>query len=72
MSVLLTAITAPAGLHGILVTFLILVIVLAIIGGLVWCIEKWIHPLPPPVKLVLAIILVILVIIWALNIFMTG
>jgi hypothetical protein len=57
----------PAGIKGLLIAFLILVVVLAIIGGLVWCIEKWIHPLPPPVKLVLAIILVILVIIWGIN-----
>lgn len=59
------------GIHGILVAFLILVIVLAVIGGLVWCIERWIHPLPAPVKLVLAIILVILVVLWALNMFST-
>ena len=58
---------ATPQLHGLLIGFLILVIVLAVIGGLVWCIENWISPLPPPVKLVLAIILVILVIIWALN-----
>lgn len=69
MNTLLLAVAAPANLHGILVTFLILVIVLAIIGGLVWCIEKWIYPLPGPVKLVLAIVLVILVILWALNVF---
>lgn len=68
-ALLLTAIAAPAGVHGLLIGFLILVIVLAIIGGLVWCIENWIHPLPPPVKLVLAIILVILVIIWGINAF---
>jgi hypothetical protein len=61
-------ITAPAGMHGLLIGFLILVIVLAVIGGLVWCIENWIHPLPPPVKLVLAIILVVLVIIWGINV----
>jgi hypothetical protein len=67
MDLLLTAIGSPAGIKGLLIAFLILVVVLAIIGGLVWCIEKWIHPLPPPVKLVLAIILVILIIIWGIN-----
>jgi len=66
MNVLLV-VSAPAGIKGLLIAFLILVVVLAIIGGLVWCIESWIHPLPPPVKLVLAIILVILVIIWGIN-----
>lgn len=69
---LLTVIGAPTGLKGILVTFLVLVLVLAIIAGLVWCIERWIYPLPGAVKLVLAIILVILVILWALNIFLPG
>jgi hypothetical protein len=67
MDLLLTAIGSTAGIKGLLIGFLILVIVLAIIGGLVWCIENWVHPLPPPVKLVLAIILVILIIIWGIN-----
>jgi uncharacterized membrane protein YoaK (UPF0700 family) len=55
------------GLTGLLISFLILVVVLAIIGGLIWCIQNWISPLPPPVLLVVAIILVILVIIWGIN-----
>ena len=71
-TLLLTTTTGPAGLHGLLVSFLILVIVLAIIGGLIYCIERWIHPIPAPVKLVIAIVLVILVIIWALPVFMPG
>jgi hypothetical protein len=65
----------PAGTHGLsglLISFLILVIVLAIIGGLIWCIQNWIHPLPQPVLLVVAIILVILVIIWGINTFAGG
>ena len=66
---LLILLAATPPLHALLIQFLILVIVLAIIGGLIYCIEKWIHPLPPPVKLVLAIVLVILVIIWALQMF---
>jgi hypothetical protein len=60
-------ILAAIALQHLLITFLILVIVLAIIGGLIWCIENWVSPLPPPVKLVLAIILVILVILWAVQ-----
>ena len=57
------------GLTGLLISFLILVVVLAIIGGLIWCIQNWISPLPQPVLLVVAIILVILVIIWGINTF---
>ena len=58
-----------SGLTGLLINFLILVIVLAIIGGLIWCIQNWISPLPPPVLMVIAIILVILVIIWGIKMF---
>jgi hypothetical protein len=75
MSMILTTMTVPTGAHGLsglLISFLILVIVLAIIGGLIWCIQNWISPLPAPVLLVIAIILVILVIIWGINTFAGG
>jgi hypothetical protein len=64
-------IVAPhAGLKGLLISFLIAVVVLLIVAGLIWLIENYVHPLPPPVKLVIAIILVICVIIWAISNFM--
>jgi hypothetical protein len=69
-AIIAAAIAAPAGLKGLLISFLILVVVLAIIGGLLWCIQQWISPLPQPVLLVIAIILVILVIVWGINAFM--
>ena len=75
MNIMLTvAALAPGGhdLTGLLISFLILVIVLAIIGGLIWCIQNWISPLPAPVLMVIAIILVILVIIWAIKMFGGG
>jgi hypothetical protein len=73
MNILLaTEIAMPGGLSGLLMSFLILVVVLAIIGGLIWCIQNWISPLPPPVLLVIAIILVILVIIWGIRAFGGG
>ena len=55
----------------ILISFLILIAVIAVIGGLIWAIEQWImhQPLPGPVKLVIGIILIILVIIWGIHIF---
>jgi hypothetical protein len=37
--------------------------------GILWAIESWISPIPPPVKLILAIVLLILVVIWALKMF---
>jgi hypothetical protein len=69
MTTTLAAIAIPGGLQGLLMSFLILVVVLAIIGGLIWCIQNWVSPLPQPVLLVIAIILVILVIIWGINAF---
>jgi hypothetical protein len=72
MQTILLTVAATVGGHdltGLLISFLILVIVLAIIGGLIWCIQNWISPLPPPVLMVIAIILVILVIIWAIRMF---
>ena len=65
----IVTLSAGGGIKGLLISFLILVIVLAIIGGLIWCIQNWISPLPPPVLMVVAIILVILVIIWGINTF---
>ena len=67
----LLAALAPNLLH-LLVGFLVLIVVLAIIWGLLYCIETWISPIPPPVKLVLAIILLLLVVIWAVSKFAPG
>ena len=60
----------PAGLKGLLISFLIAVVVLLIVAGLIWLIEQYVHPLPSPVKLVIAVILVICVIIWGISNFM--
>lgn len=60
----------PAGLKGMLISFLVAVVVLLIVAGLIWLIENYIHPIPSPVKLVVAIILVVCVIIWAISNFM--
>lgn len=74
MNIILTLaeISVPGGLQGLLISFLILIIVLAIIGGLIWAIQNWISPLPQPVLLVIALILVILVIIWGIKQFGGG
>jgi hypothetical protein len=65
----LALLAATPPLQEILVSFLILLLVLAVIGGLLWAVEAWISPLPPPVKLILAIVIVILVVIWAIRVF---
>lgn len=65
MSLILAA--TELNLRGLLIGFLIIVCVIAIVAGLLWCIENWINPIPPVVKLVLAIIVLIGVVIWALG-----
>ncbi len=70
MNLLLTTFSlhpAGGGLAGLLVSFLIILVVIAIIWGLLWAIENWISPIPPPVKMILAIIILALVVIWAIN-----
>ena len=60
-------ILAATELRPLLIGFLVIVAIIAIVAGLLWCIENWINPLPPMVKLVLAIIMLIGVVIWALG-----
>jgi hypothetical protein len=57
------------GIKGLLIQFIIILIVLAIVGGLIYAIEAWIikGPLPNVVKLVIGLICVLLVIIWAIG-----
>ena len=60
-------ILAGVSLSHLLIGFLVIVCILAAIYGLMYLIETWISPIPQPVKLVLAIILLIAIIIWALG-----
>jgi len=55
------------GLTGILISFLTILIILAVIWGLLWAIENWISPIPQPVKLILALILLVAIVIWAIQ-----
>jgi hypothetical protein len=67
----LTLLAATPQLRGILIGFLVIVVVIAVIAGLIWCIENWIlkGPIPQMIKLVLAIILLVCIVIWALGAF---
>jgi hypothetical protein len=60
----------PTGVKGIVLSFLVAVLVLLAVGGLIWLIE-WItgQSLPQKLKLGIAIVLVILVLIWAVTMF---
>jgi hypothetical protein len=62
---------ATPDLSGILISFLVLLVLIAVIAGLIYAIESWVikQPLPAPVRLVIGLILIILAIIWSLKIF---
>jgi hypothetical protein len=58
----------------LLISFLVLIVVIAVIGGLIWAIETYImkQALPGPVKLIIGLVLIILVIIWGIRMFGGG
>ncbi len=62
--------TGTGSLKGLLISFLIAVIILAIIAGLIWCIERWIAPIPSPGKTIIAVVLVLCVLFWAITNFL--
>jgi hypothetical protein len=69
MQALLAA--ASLDLKSILISFLVLIVIIAVIGGLIWAIETYImkQALPNPIKLIIGLVLIILVIIWGINMF---
>ena len=58
---------AAAALNGLLLKFLYAVLLLAVIGGLFYCIDTFIHPIPGPIKLIIAIIVLIGIVIQFLG-----
>lgn len=60
----------PLDLRGVLISFVILVVVLALAAALIWVIEKWIGPLPANGRTIVAIIFVALVVLWAATMFL--
>jgi hypothetical protein len=66
-----TLLAATPDLKSILISFLVLVVIIAVIGGLIWAIETYImrQALPNPIKLIIGLVLIILVIIWGINMF---
>ena len=71
---LITLAAATPDLGQLLISFLVLVAVIIVIGGLIWAIETYVmkQPLPGPVRLVIGIILIILAIIWGVRLFGGG
>ena len=58
---------ATAAVSGLLVKFLYAILVIAIIGALIWAINTYIAPIPPPILMILSIILVICLVLWFLG-----
>lgn len=54
----------------LIIQFIVAVLILAVIACLIWCIERWISPIPAPGKTVIAVILVVLIILWAVMNFL--
>lgn len=54
----------------LIIGFIIAVLILGVVGGLIWCIEKWIAPIPAPGKTIVAVILVVLLVLWAVMNFL--
>jgi hypothetical protein len=69
MSALALMLVISANIKGILISFLVLILILAVVAGLIWFIETYINkaPFPAPVRFVIALVVLVLVVIWALN-----
>jgi hypothetical protein len=74
MNSLLIPLVAAVNLPQLLISFLVLLVVIAVVGGLIYAIERWIigGAIPTPFKLVIGIAMILLVVIWALNQFWPG
>lgn len=68
MGTLLSILAVSGQLHTILIGALIIVILICVIAGLVWVVEKMISPVPPIAKLILALVIFVCIVIWAFNV----
>ena len=68
-TLILTAMSMPSGVGGLLIQFLVIVVVLLIVAGLIYVVETYImkQALPNMVRLVIGLVLIILIIIWAVG-----
>jgi hypothetical protein len=65
---LLPILAVSSQLHSILIGALIIFILILLIAGLLWCTERWINPVPPIAKLILALIILVCIVIWAFGV----
>jgi hypothetical protein len=64
---LLLAAANTSGLVNLLWMLLWAIVIIAVIGGVIWAIGKYIHPIPPPILLVIAAILLVVFLIWIIE-----
>ncbi len=63
----MSTLLAVASMTGILIGFLQALLLIAVIGGLFWGVEKYISPVPPPIRVLVAIVVIIMIVIWFLE-----
>jgi hypothetical protein len=64
---MITLLAVSGQLHSILVGALLIAILILLVAGLLWCIERWISPVPAVAKLILALLILLGVVLWAFN-----
>ncbi len=62
----------PASVKAMLLTFLVLVLILCLIGGLYKIIEWLWGPFPPMVRTIFGIVMLVVIVMWAIFTFMPG
>ena len=65
-------IIAMASIQSLLIGFLIIILIIAILAGIIWFVEKYIHALPDMVKVIIAIAVIILAILWVFGLLGPG
>ncbi len=64
---MITLLALTPQLHGILVGGLVIAILLLVLAGLIWLVQRFISPLPPIVLLILAIAVLVCIVIWVMG-----
>jgi hypothetical protein len=68
-TLIILAATPP--IKSIIISFIMIIIGLAVIAGLIYAVETWIirSALPPMVRMVIGLILILLIVLWAFQFF---
>lgn len=64
---LILALGTPS-IKALLIGFLLIALGILAIAGLIWLIENYISPVPTPIKLILAIVILVLIVLWVCGV----